>query len=129
MISIPSLFSHGEPTASETFCLLWNTITPIHGRGEDKDDKILGKAALIFNEDAVGSEIQTISFKNSTPISTQKGVETAISAAMTNFAFHRGETAISGYPGAVSREVENRGFDVLFCILSVNFQADRAFLV
>ena len=92
--------------------MLWNTIILIHGRGEDKDDKILGKAALIFNEDAVGSEIQTISFKNSTPISTQKGVETAISAAMTNFAFHRGETAISGYPGVVSREVENQGLDV-----------------
>ena len=27
---------YGEPTAPETSCLLWNTINPTHGRGEDK---------------------------------------------------------------------------------------------
>ena len=35
-------------------------------RGEDKDDKLLGTAALMFNEEALNSGIQTINLKSPT---------------------------------------------------------------
>ena len=61
-----SFFAHGEPAASETSCLIWNTVNPNHSPGEDEDDEILGTTALMFNEDVDTSGVQTTKLQSST---------------------------------------------------------------